>query len=158
MSTLGKCIPLSTTYSVIFLPLRCPLPAHTCVMPALQAAMVIADGIEVIQEVTMTAFLVGVFPGPPLAATTTLCHMGSHVKPPQREVHKCGEFMALFTHLPEALQMDDEDIRKGPQTELHSALLKHLTVGASPSIIRSQLQRKRQSRPLWFCEAQTLFV
>lgn len=112
-------------------------------MPALQAAVVIADGIEVIQEVTLGAFRAGVLPGPPLATAIAFGHMGSHVKAPQREVHKCGELMALFAHLPEALQVDDEDIRKCPQAELHGALLKHLAVGAAPSIIRGQLQRKR---------------
>lgn len=83
----------------------------TCIMATLHAAMMIADGIEIVQEVTLTTFCCGGFPVPPLAATASLSHMGSHVKPPQGEVHQRGELVALLAHLPKAFQVNDEDIR-----------------------------------------------
>lgn len=47
-------------------------------------------------------------------------------------------------YLSEAFQVQYEDVRQGPQTELDAALLKLLTVWTSPRVIRSKLKWMRK--------------
>lgn len=45
-----------------------------------------------------------------------------------------------LSYLPEALEMQDEDVGESPQAHLHHALLKLLTVGTLPRVIRGKLE------------------
>lgn len=121
----------------------------TCVMPTLQTAVVVADGVQVIQEVQRVAGgqagrllpgRPGVWPG--LRTSASLGHMGSHIKATEWKLHQRGELVSFLAHLTEPFEVDDEYIRQGPQTQLHRALLEDFAVGAPPRIILGQLERK----------------
>lgn len=90
-------------------------------MPTLQTAMVVADSIQVVEEVQRVGGgkTDGLLPGRPgawpcLGVGAPPCYMGSHVESRQRELHQRGELVPSFPHLTEAFQMDDQDIRQGP--------------------------------------------
>lgn len=74
-----------------------------------------------------------------LRAVLVVHHVRRHVQAGRGEVHERGEFVPPLSHLPEALQMEDEDVRERPQAHLHHALLQLLAVGALPSIIWGKL-------------------
>lgn len=113
-------------------------------MSTMQAPVMIADGVQIIEKITLALFWQGLLPGAPLAATAAFGYVGSHIKPSQGKVHQSGELVALLPHLPEAFQVNDEDIGECPQAEFDHALLKDLAVGTAPGIIWSQLQRRTQ--------------
>lgn len=90
----------------------------TCVMPTLQTAMVVADGIQVVEEVHWVGggeadWLLPGGPGarPCLGVGAPPCYMGSHVEPRQWELHQCGELVPFLPHLTEAFQVNDQDVR-----------------------------------------------
>lgn len=118
-------------------------------MPTLQTPMVVADRIQVIEEVHWVGGgqadrLLPGGPGsrPCLGVGAPPCYMGSHVEPRQRELHQRGEFVPSLSHLTEPFQMDDQDVRQGPQTQLYHTLLEDLAVRALPCIVLGQLERK----------------
>lgn len=99
------------------------------------------------------------------AALASLHHVWCHVHTDERELHHVlnlhssisilevetsdmtkfhdGQLPARPSrrhYLSEALQVQYEDVRQGPQTELDAALLKLLTVRTAPGIIRSKLE------------------
>lgn len=115
-------------------------------MPTLQTAVVVADGVQVVQEVQRVAGgqagrllpgRPGVWPG--LGTSASLGHMGSHVKAAEWKLHQRGELVSSLAHLTEPFEVDDEYVRQGPQTQLHRALLEDFAVGAPPRIILGQL-------------------
>lgn len=121
----------------------------TCVMPTLQTAVVVADSIQVVQKVQrvvggQAGWLLPGRPGPRcgLGTSTPLGYVRSHVEAAEGKLHQRGELVSSLTHLTEPLKVDDEDVRQGPQTQLHHALLEGFAVGALPRIVLGQLQRK----------------
>lgn len=56
-------------------------------MSPVQAPVMIADGIQIVEKITLALFWQGLPPGAPLAATAALGHVGSHIKPSQGKVH-----------------------------------------------------------------------
>lgn len=118
-------------------------------MPTLQTAMVVADSIQVVEEVHWVGGgeadrLLPGGPGsrPCLRVGAPSCYMGSHVEPRQWELHQRGELVPSLPDLTEPFQVDDQDVRQGPQTQLYHTLLEDLAVGALPCIVLGQLQRK----------------
>ena len=109
----------------------------TCVVAAVQPAVVVAHGVQVVQRVGGAGGGRGRAGGGLAAAP--LDHVGRHVQAGQGEGHQRGELGAPRRHLPEALEVQDEDVRQRPQTHLHHALLQLEAVGAAPRIIRGQL-------------------
>lgn len=81
-----------------------------------------------------------------MGAVAAMHHVRRHVQAHQGEMHECGELVPPLTHLPEALQMENEDVWQGPQAHLHHALLQLLTMGALPGIIRCQLIGKTERK------------
>lgn len=121
----------------------------TCVMPTLQAAVMVADGIQVVQEVQRVGGGQAgwLLPGGPgtgqrLAAGTPLSHVGSHVESRERKLNERGQLVPSLPHLTEPFKVDDEDVGQRPQAQLHHALLEDFAVGALPRIILGQLERK----------------
>ena len=120
-------------------------------MPTLQTAVVVTDGVEVVQEVRRVAggqagwLLPGRRPGARhgLGAGAPLGHVGSHVEPSERELHQRGELVPPLAHLAEALEVDDKDVGQGPEAQLHHPLLQGLAVRAPPSVILGQLDGKQ---------------
>lgn len=118
----------------------------TCVMPTLQTAVVVADGIQVVQEVQRVAGGQAgwLLPGRPGAGrrhgpSTPLGHVRSHVEAAEWELHQCGELVSSPRHLTEPLEVNNEDVGQRPQTQLHHTLLEGLAVGALPRIVLGQL-------------------
>lgn len=58
-----------------------------------------------------------------MGAVVAIHHVRCHVQACQGKMHKCGELVPALSHLPEALQVQDEDVWQRPQTHLHHALL-----------------------------------
>lgn len=58
------------------------------------------------------------------------------------------EATSKLAYLSEALEMEDQDVREGPQAHLHHSLLKLLTVGTLPGIIWSKLKSRREDQRL----------
>lgn len=121
----------------------------TCVMPTLQTAMVVADGIQVVEEVQWVGGGEAdwLLPGGPRARPcfgvgAPPCYMGSHVESRQWELHQRGELVPSLSHLTEPFQMDDQDVRQSPQTKLYHTLLEDLAVRTLPRIILGQLEKK----------------
>ena len=117
---------------------------QTCVVSTVHSSMMVADGVKIIEEVRRSQVRSrGLLPAwlkrSLLGATVAIHHMRRHVQARQGEVHKCGELVPPLTHLPEALQVEDEDVRQGPQTHLYHALLQLLTVRALPGVIWGKL-------------------
>lgn len=90
-------------------------------MPTLQTAMVVADGVQVVEEVQRVAGgkADGLLPGGPgarpcLGVGAPPCYMGSHVESRQWEPHQCGELVPSLSNLTEAFQVNDQDVRQGP--------------------------------------------
>lgn len=121
----------------------------TCVMPTLQTAVVVADRVQVVQEVQWVAgghagWLLPGRPGawPRPGTSASLGHVGSHVEAREWKRHQRGELVSLLTHLTEPLEVDDEDVRQRPQAQLHHALLEGFAVRALPGVALGQLARK----------------
>lgn len=121
----------------------------TCVMPTLQTAMVVADSIQVIEEVQRVGGGEAdrLLPGgprarPSLGVGAPPCYMGSHVESRQWKLHQRGELVPSLSYLTEPFQMDDQDVGQSPQTQLDHTLLEDLAVRALPCIILGQLERK----------------
>lgn len=113
-------------------------------MTAMHSSMVVAHSIQIVQEIGRSQLMSsGLFPARldrgRLHAVLVVHHVRRHVQAGRREVHKRGELVPPLSHLPEALQMEDEDVRECPQAHLHHALLQLLAVGALPSIIWGKL-------------------
>lgn len=90
-------------------------------MAAVHASVVVADGVEVVQEVGRRAGVGGVRllpgggPGAQVAAAPApLHHVGRHVQAGQGEAHQGGELVPALAHLPEALEVEDEDVWQRP--------------------------------------------
>ncbi len=83
-----------------------------------------------------------------MGAVVAVHHVRRHVQGRQGEMHERGELVPPLSHLPEALQVEDEDVRERPQAHLHHALLQLLTVGALPGIIWGKLvgEEERETR------------
>ena len=119
-------------------------------MPTLQTAVVVADRVQVVQEVWWVAggqagrLLPGRRPGARggLGARASLGHMGSHVEAGERELHQRGELVSPLAHLAEPFEVDDKDVGQGPQAQLHHALLQGPAVGTPPRIVLGQLEGK----------------
>lgn len=134
-----KNVSLSSLSSLVVL--------RTCVMAAVHPSMVVADGIQIIQEVGGSqVWPSGLVPSGLqkglLGAVVAVHHVWRHVQTRKRKVHKGGELVPALAHLSEALQVEDEDVRQSPQTHLHHALLQLLAVGAFPGIVWGKLQTK----------------
>lgn len=122
---------------------------QTCVMSAVHSSMMVAHGIQIVQEVGGSQVRSsGLFPAGlqrgRVGAVVAVDHVRRHVQARQGEMHKGGEFVPPLSHLPEALQVEDEDVRERPQAHLHHALLQLLTVGALPCVIRGELMQERE--------------
>lgn len=113
-------------------------------MAAVHAPVVVTDGVEVVEEVVgqgAVGLLPGGGPGSQVArALAALDHVGRHVQAGRGEAHQRGELVAPLAHLPEALEVQDEDVGQCPQAHLHHALLQLLAVGALPRVVRRQLE------------------
>lgn len=125
----------------------------TCVMPTLQSAVVVADGVQVVQEVQRVAGGQAgrLLPGRPGArgrwgAGASLGHVGGHVEAGERELHQRGQLVPPLAQLAEPLQVDDEDVGQGPQAQLYHALLQGLAVRTLPRVVLSQLERQPPGR------------
>lgn len=121
----------------------------TCVMTTVHPSVVVADSIQIIQEVRRSQVrFPGVLPawwkGDLLRSLAAVHHVRRHVQARQGEVHKRGELVPPLAHLSEALQVEDEDVRQGPEAHLHHALLQLLTVGAFPGIVWGKLETKNK--------------
>lgn len=81
-----------------------------------------------------------------MGAVVAVHHVRRHVQARQGKMHERGELVPPISHLPEALQVEDEDVRERPQAHLHHALLQLLTVGAFPGIIWGKLEGERVPR------------
>lgn len=75
-----------------------------------------------------------------MGAVVTVHHVRRHVQARHGEMYKRGELVPPFAHLPEALQVEDEDVWQRPQTHFHHALLQLLTVRALPGIVWGELK------------------
>lgn len=122
---------------------------QTCVMSAVHSSMMVAHGIQIVQEVGGSQVRSsGLFPAGlqrgRVGAVVAFDHVRRHVQARQGEMHKGGEFVPPLPYLPEALQVEDEDVRERPQAHLHHALLQLLTVGALPCVIRGELMQERE--------------
>lgn len=117
-------------------------------MPAVHSSMMVTHSVQVIQEVWRGRV------GPPglfparlirglMGAVVTAHHVRRHVQAHQGEMHKCGELVSPLTHLPEPLQVEDEDVRERPQAHLHHALLQLFAVRALPGIVWGELGGKK---------------
>lgn len=130
-------------------------------MAAVHSSVVVAHSVQVVQEVGRSQVRPsGLSParlerGLMGAAAH---HVRRHVQARQGEVHEGGELVPPLPHLPEALQVEDEDVRQRPQAHLHHALLQLLTVGALPGVVRGQLVRGRETRGWTFLSIRQCFV
>lgn len=70
-------------------------------------------------------------------AVTPLDHMGCHVQGCEREAYESGELVSSLAHLPETLEVEDEDVWECPQTHLNHALLQLLAVRTLPCVVWS---------------------
>lgn len=75
-----------------------------------------------------------------VGAVVAVHHVRRHVQARQGEMHEGGELVPALSHLPEALQVEDEDVRQRPEAHLHHALLQLLAVGALPGIVWGKLE------------------
>lgn len=111
----------------------------------MHAPMMVTHSVQVVQEVLrmlacFSPLLKLLFPcRGQVGAVTPLDHVGCHVQGCEREAHESGELVSSFTHLPEALEVEDEDVWERPQTHLNHTLLQLLTVRTLPCIVWSQL-------------------
>lgn len=110
-------------------------------MSTVHASMVVADSVQVVQEVGGSqVWPSGLLPARRrrrlVGAVAAVHHVRRHVQARQGEVHECSELVPALAHLPEALQVQDEDVRQRPQAHLHHALLQLLAVGALPGVVR----------------------
>ena len=103
----------------------------------MQPTLVVAHGVQVVEVVGGGGVGQG-RAGSGLAAAP-LDHVGRHVQAGQGEGHQRGELGAALGSLPEALEVQDEDVGQRPQAHLDHALLQLLAVGAAPRIVRGQL-------------------
>lgn len=124
----------------------------TCVMPTLQAAVMVADGIQVVQEVHWVGGgqASWLLPGGPgtgqrLSTGAPLSHVGSHVESREWKLNERGQLVPSLSHLTEPFKVDNEDVGQRPQAQLHHALLEDFAVGALPRIVLGQLERKPPS-------------
>lgn len=110
-------------------------------MAAVHPSVVVADGVKIIQEVRRSRVgPSGLAPYGLLGAVVVVHHVWRHVQTRQGKVHKGGELVPALAHLPEALQVEDEDVGQSPQAHLHHALLQLLAVRAFPGVIWGKLQ------------------
>lgn len=117
-------------------------------MSTVHASVVVAHSIQIIQivrrsQVRSSALLPARLL---MGAVAAMHHVRRHVQAHQGEMYERGELVPPLTHLPEALQMENEDVWQGPQAHLHHALLQLLTMGALPGIIRCQLIGKTERK------------
>lgn len=118
-------------------------------MAAVHSSVVVAHSVQVVQEVGRSQVRPsGLSParlerGLMGAAAH---HVRRHVQARQGEVHEGGELVPPLPHLPEALQVEDEDVRQRPQAHLHHALLKLLAVRTPPGVIRGELESAQRTR------------
>lgn len=113
-------------------------------MSSVHSSMVVAHSVQIVQEVGRNQVRSpGLFPAGlergRVGAVAAVHHVRRHVQARQGEVHERGELVPPLSHLPEALQVEDEDVRERPQAHLHHALLQLLAVGALPGIIWGKL-------------------
>ena len=81
---------------------------QTCVMSTVHSSMVVADSIQIIQEVRRSRIgTSGLLPSwlkrGLVRAAVAVHHVRCHVQPHQGEMDKSGELVPPLTHLPEAL-------------------------------------------------------
>lgn len=118
-------------------------------MSAMHSSMVVAHSIQIVQEVGWSQLMPsGLFPAwlerGRMGAVVVVHHVRRHVQASQGEVHERGELVPPLSHLPEALQVEDEDVRESPQAHLHHALLQLLAVRALPRIVWGKLTGERE--------------
>lgn len=118
---------------------------RTCVMSTVHSSVMVTHSIQIIQElrrsqVGSTGLLPPRLEWGLVGAVVAAHHVRRHVQTRQGEVHERGEFVPPLSHLPEALQVEDEDVRQRPQAHLHHALLQLLTMRALPGIVRCKLE------------------
>ncbi len=120
-------------------------------MSAVHSSMVVAHSVQIIQEVRRGQVSVsGLFPARlqrrRVASVVAVHHVRRHVQARQGEMHQRGELVPALSHLPEALQVEDEDVRQRPQAHLHHALLQLLAVWALPGIIWGKLVEGKNNK------------
>lgn len=117
-------------------------------MSTMHSSMVVAHSIEIVQEVGRSQLRSsGRLPARLRSRRMALIHhVRCHVQASQGEMHKCGELVPPFADLPEALQVEDEDVWERPKTHLHHALLQLLAMGAFPSVIWGKLMKEGRVR------------
>lgn len=101
-------------------------PKQTCVVSPMHASMVVAHGIEIIEEVLwllllLMLLLLQLLWGSLVLLVVRGCrsllplhHMRSHVQAGQGKAHLCGQLVAAVGHLPEALEVQNENVGKRP--------------------------------------------
>lgn len=98
-------------------------------MTTVHPSMVVAHGVQVVHKVErcQLVLLPGVIPaglqGGWAGAVAVVHHVRCHVQVSQGEVHQSGKLVPPLTNLAEALQVEDEYVRKRPQAHLHHTLL-----------------------------------
>ena len=120
-------------------------------MSTVHSSMVVAHSVQIVQEIRRTELGSSrLFPARlergRMRAVVAVHHVRCHVQARQWEMHEGGELVPPLSHLPEALQVEDEDVRERPQTHLHHALLQLLAVGALPGVIWGELFGQRGAR------------
>lgn len=124
--------------------------ARTRVVASVHASVMVAHRVQVVQDVCRSPAAFGLLFGAgwQAAARAPLDHMPAHIETREGEVDLRGELVALLSHLPEAFEVEDEDVGERPETHLHRALLKLLTMRALPCVIRGQLS-KHSGKKSW---------
>lgn len=117
-------------------------------MSTMHSSMVVTHSIQIVQEVRgsqvgSSGLLPPRLEGDLMGAVVAVHHVRRHVQARQREMHERGELVPPLSHLPEALQVQDEDVRQCPQAHLHHPLLQLLTVRALPGVIWGKLVGER---------------
>ena len=117
-------------------------------MSAVHPPVVVTHSVQIVQVVRRSQVVPsGLLPpglqGELVGSVGAAHHVGLHVQARQREVHERGELVPAVSHLPEPLQVQDEDVRQRPQAHLHHALLQLLAVRALPGVVWGKLGEKR---------------
>lgn len=120
---------------------------HTRIVASVHASVMVTHGVQVVQDICCSSAALGLLFGARWqpGACASLDHVPAHIETREGEVDLRGELVALLSHLPEAFEMEDEDVGERPETQLHHALLELLTMRALPCVVWGQLS-KHESR------------
>lgn len=120
-------------------------------MSTVHSSMMVAHSIQIIQElgghqVATTRLLPPRMERGLVVAMVAVHHVRRHVQSCQGEMNEGGELVPALSHLPEALQVEDKNVRQRPQAHLNHALLQLLAVGALPGIVWCKLEGGGQKK------------